>query len=66
MRTKNHDWLDTKTNTPMYGIKIQVGGTWFILRNSNDGTPQLFSTEKERDEKRASLRRLKPWIYKGA
>lgn len=57
MRTRAFDWLDTKTNTPWYGIECFVNGKWMQLYDKEKGLPMLFLTEAERDNMRAVLRK---------
>lgn len=59
MRTRAFDWLDTRTNTPKYGIEVFVKGKWMQLYDKEKAIPVLFDSEKERDNERAILRRQK-------
>ena len=56
MRTREHDWLDTKNAKPMYGLQVKCSdGTW---RNvARDGEPAIFETKTERDALRVEMRK---------
>lgn len=57
MQTRNHDWYDSENNRPMFGIQVKAGDSW---RNAaENGKPCIYSTEAERDSKRAELRKRK-------
>lgn len=62
MRTRPYDWLDTRTNTPMYGVQVLVLGKWRNACDIIDGqpVPTTFKTEYERDAYRMELRKTKP------
>lgn len=50
MRTRKHDFLDTRTNTPVYSVQVFVDGKW---QNAMfKGKPLLCATEAERDASR--------------
>lgn len=55
---RKHDWLDTKTNTPKYGIQAKAVD-WEVrwLHCAEDGKPLLYDTPEERDAKLKELRR---------
>lgn len=57
MQTRNCDYFDTKTMTPMYGVEVKHDGQW--KRVARDGTPAIFDSEAERDALRAELRKRK-------
>jgi hypothetical protein len=48
-------WLDTRTNTPQYGIEANIGNGWKDC--CADGKAVLFSTEWERDVKLTELQK---------
>lgn len=59
MRTRPFDWLDTRTNTPKYGIECFINGKWMMLYDTEKCEPVLFLTEAEREAERALLRKRK-------
>lgn len=58
MRTRNNDWVNTDTLETKFGIDVSYDGkNWNHLAiNSN---PYFATNEKERNEKRKELRKLK-------
>ena len=58
MRTRNHDYLNRHTFEREFGFQIFDEGEWKNV--AEDGAPCIYKTEKERDEKRAQYRKLKP------
>lgn len=63
MRTRACDWLDTSTNTPLYGVECFVRGKWMCLYDKEKGAPVLFATKEDRDANRRELRRLREPDY---
>lgn len=57
MQTRPYDWFDEKKHRVMFGLEVKHLGRWMTL--GVNGRPLLFETEKERDEERASWRRVK-------
>lgn len=57
---RKHDWLDTKTNLPKFGIQGKAVG-WEVrwLHCAEDGKPLIYDTEAERDAKLKELRKRK-------
>lgn len=55
MRTRNHDWYDTKNNTPLYGFQVLDGGVW--KHYAEDGKPCIYATPNERNVKRTEIRK---------
>lgn len=51
MRTRNHDWFDTKKLVPVYGVQAFHDGKW--KHAAINGKPILCATKKERDAARA-------------
>jgi len=49
--------MNTATGEPMYGLQVYARGQWKHL--AEDGVPCIYSTEAERDAKRAQYRRLR-------
>ena len=58
MRTRNSDYLNTETFKPEFSFQIFHDGEWKNV--AEDGAPCIYKTEKDRDEKRAQYRKLKP------
>ena len=58
MRTRNHDFLNRNTFEREFGFQVFDEGEWKNV--AEDGVPCIYKTEKERDEKRAQYRKLKP------
>lgn len=58
MRTRNHDYLNMHTIEPEFGFQVFDEGEWKNVAEA--GVPCIYKTEKERDEKRAQYRKLKP------
>ncbi|MDG3444684.1 hypothetical protein [Nitrospirillum amazonense] len=54
MEVRNHDWMDTETLRPLYGLEVFIPGTgWcFVARG---GEPLLFDTEAERTAERKRM-----------
>lgn len=57
MRTREHDWFDTKAMKPRYSFQVFANGKW--CHPHDNGTPLIFKTKAERDKARAAARRLK-------
>jgi hypothetical protein len=55
---RRHDWLDTKTMEPRFGIQAKAVG-WEVrwLHCAQDNVPLIFYTPQERDAKLKELRR---------
>ena len=58
MRTRNHDYLNRHTFECEFGFQVFDKGEWKNV--AEDGVPCIYKTEKERYEKRAQYRKLKP------
>ena len=57
MRTRTHDWFDTRTHKRQYGFQVFHNGTW---RNAaENGAPCLFDTQEDRDLKQAEFRKMR-------
>lgn len=56
MKTREHDWFDTKTLKPKFGIQVFAHGKW--MNAAEDNKPCLYDTKAERDTKRAEFRRM--------
>lgn len=63
MITRPTSWLDTNTGKPKYGLQVKLHGTWHGY--AEDGKPYLVDTMKERDAKRAEVRRIKTEDFTG-
>lgn len=57
MKTRNHNWFNSKTKQPQFGFQVLVGQRW--CHAMEDGKILLFDTEAERDEKKAEFRKMK-------
>jgi hypothetical protein len=57
MRTREHDWLDTKRKRPKYGFQVFHCGRW--CHAAENGKPCIFDTKLQRDEKRAEFRKVR-------
>lgn len=57
MRTRVHNWLDTKTMTPLYSFQIWDPGDRRWKNVAEGSKPLLFENEKDRDAKRAEYRK---------
>jgi hypothetical protein len=55
MRTRNHDWFDTKRRRQLFSFQVRIGGIWCNVHNN--GKPCIYDTEAERDESRAAMRK---------
>jgi len=55
VRTREADWLDTKSMKTLFGIQVRVRSRWCYAHS--DGKPLIYATKAERDAKRAELRR---------
>ncbi len=66
MQTRSTTWVNIDTLTAAYRIKIKHPERGWI--NAGDGNGMFkFDTEKEREEKRAELRKIKPeWMRKAS
>lgn len=57
MRTRNHDWFDTKAGRPLYSFQVFHAGKWRHV--AEDGKPLLFRKPQERNAKRKEYRARK-------
>lgn len=55
MKTKNHDWFDSKNHRPLFGIMVFVQDKWRHAMRNNE--PMLFEKEEDRNFARAVLRK---------
>lgn len=58
MRTRATEYLNRHTLKPEYGFQVFHDNKWTNV--AENGEPCIYKTEKERDEKRAQYRKLKP------
>lgn len=58
MRTRAIEYLNRHTLKPEYGFQVFHDNEWKNV--AENGEPCIYKTEKERDEKRAQYRKLKP------
>ena len=58
MRTRATEYLNRHTLKPEYGFQVFHDNEWKNV--AENGEPCIYKTEKERDEKRAQYRKLKP------
>ena len=58
MRTRATKYLNRHTLKPEYGFQVFHDNKWKSV--AENGEPCIYKTEKERDEKRAQYRKLKP------
>lgn len=56
MRTRRHDFFDSKGLRPLYGFQVFSDGQW--MNAAQDGEPCLFDTSEERDLKQAEFRKM--------
>lgn len=56
MRTRKHDWFDSRGYKPKYGFQVLINGRW--KHAAEDGKPCLFDTPEERDSKQAEFRKM--------
>jgi hypothetical protein len=60
MRTRNHEWLNIKTLEVSYGIEVKdTDGKWKHYCEAKNSAVWLTNDPKERDNKRAELRKIK-------
>ncbi|MFD0726985.1 hypothetical protein [Lysobacter brunescens] len=57
MKTRIHDWFDTKRNRVMYGFQVHTADGWKNV--AEDGKPCIYTCPEQRDAKRAEYRRRK-------
>ena len=55
MKTRNHDWFDSKRLIPMYSFQVRVDGKWANVHDN--GKPCIYATQSERDAARAEMRK---------
>lgn len=55
MKTRIHEWLDTKRLAPMFGIQVYAGGWKHAHR---DGKPLIYRTRERAERERTKLRAL--------
>lgn len=63
MRTRDHDWFDTKKQRPLYSFQVFQRGKWRHV--AEDGKPLLFDNPGDRNISRHSYRLMKPTIEVG-
>lgn len=56
MRTRKHDWFDTRCNKPQYGFQVFINGQW--KHAAEDGKPCIFDTKEERKAKQSEFRKI--------
>lgn len=57
MKLKGSTWLNSKSDSTEYGIKIKIEGKWVNLcRGSN---PLIFQTPEERDKEMAQIEAIR-------
>lgn len=56
MRTRKHDWFDSKKMVPVYGVQVYHDGGW--RHAAIDGKPVLCATAAERDEQRKRIKQI--------
>lgn len=60
IKYRRHNWLDTKSGQPKYGIQAKpIGVETRWLHCAEDGKPLIFDSEGERDAKLKEVRRSK-------
>lgn len=63
MITRPTRWIDLKTLKPKFGLEVRLHGKW--MGYAENGKPCIYDSEKERDAKRAEVRKIKTEDFTG-